>query len=135
MCSVPVVIGHYWIQTVAGLDCFGRDGPEKSVEVSRLTLDPHFPMPHWLAAYRNGNHLVVTGNGESWVLVVQFDPDKGVLSLDPTFREPGATLPGISFDRREMTSGEGWPRACPRRAVRATLIGKPEVIHKRASRK
>ena len=54
MCSVPVVIGHYWIQTVAalpGLIALDVTHPEKPVEVSRLALDPQFPMPHWLAAW------------------------------------------------------------------------------------
>jgi hypothetical protein len=112
MCSVPVVIGHYWIQTVAGLPgliALDVTHPEKPVEVSRLTFDPQFPMPHWLAADRKGNRLVVTGDGESWVLVARFDTDKGLLSLDQTFREPGATLPGISFDRQEWPHGKGGP--------------------------
>jgi len=68
MCSVPVVIGHYWIQTVAalpGLIALDVSNPEKSVEVSRLTFYPQFPMPHWLAADRKGNRLVVTGDGEA----------------------------------------------------------------------
>jgi hypothetical protein len=110
MCSVPVVIGHYWIQTVAalpGLIALDVSHPEKPVEVSRLTFDPLFPMPHWLAADRKGNRLVVTGDGGSWVLLARFDPEKGALSLDQTFREPGATLPGISFDRQEWPHGKG----------------------------
>ena len=110
MCSVPVVIGHYWIQTVAalpGLIALDVSHPEKPVEVSRLTFDPQFPMPHWLAADRKGNRLVVTGDGESWVLLARFDPDKGALSLDQTFREPGATLLGISFDRQDWPHGKG----------------------------
>lgn len=110
MCSVPVVIGHYWIQTVAalpGLIALDVSHPEKPVEVSRLTLDPHFPMPHWLAADRKGNRLVVTGDGESWVLLARFDPDKGTLSLEQSFREAGETVPGISFDRQEWPHGKG----------------------------
>lgn len=110
MCSVPVVIGHYWIQTVAalpGLIALDVSHPEKPVEVSRLTLDTHFPMPHWLAADRKGNRLVVTGDGESWVLLARFDPDKGTLSLEQSFREAGAKVPGISFDRQEWPHGKG----------------------------
>ena len=64
-------------------------------------------MPHWLAADRKGNRLVVTGDGESWVLLARFDPDKGALSLDQTLREPGTTLLGISFDRQGRPHGKG----------------------------
>jgi hypothetical protein len=45
MCSVPVVIGHYWIQTVAalpGLIALDVRHPEKPVEVCRLTFT-NFP--------------------------------------------------------------------------------------------
>jgi 56kDa selenium binding protein (SBP56) len=114
LCAVPVVVGHYWIQTVGalpGLIVLDVSHPERPVEVSRLVIDGRFEMPHWLAADRRSNRLVVTGDDQSWVLVARFDPDKGTLSLDPTFREPGATEPGISFDR------EQWPHGKAGRAV------------------
>ena len=121
MCSVPVVVGHYWIQTVAalpGLIALDVSHPEKPVEVSRLVFDSHFPMPHWLAADRKSDRLVVTGDMESWVLVAHFDPEKGTLSLDQSFREPGATLPGLSFDRQQ------WPHGKAGRAlVHGALFG------------
>jgi hypothetical protein len=114
MCAVPVVIGHYWIQTVAalpGLIVLDVSHPEMPVEVSRLTIDARFDMPHWLAADRKSDRLVVTGRDQSWVLVARFDPDKGTVSLDQTFRQPGASEPGISFDRQE------WPHGKAGRAV------------------
>jgi hypothetical protein len=121
ICSVPVVVGHYWIQTVAalpGLIALDISHPEKPVEVSRLVLDSHFPMPHWMAADRKSDRLVVTGDMESWVLVAHFDPEKGQLSLDQNFREPGATVPGISFDRQQ------WPHGKAGRAlVHGALFG------------
>jgi 56kDa selenium binding protein (SBP56) len=110
ICSVPVVVGHYWIQTVAalpGLIALDVSHPEKPVEVSRLKLDSQFPMPHWLAADRKGDRLVITGDEQSWVLVARFDADKGTLSLDQSFREPGASGPGISFDRQQWPHGKG----------------------------
>ena len=109
ICSVPVVVGHYWIQTVAalpGLIVLDITHPEKPVEVSRLVFDSHFPMPHWLAADRKSDRLVITGDMESWVLVARFDADKGTLSLDQSFHEPGATLPGLSFDRQQWPHGQ-----------------------------
>jgi hypothetical protein len=48
MCEVPVVVGHYWIQTVPalpGLIVLDVSHPGKPVEVSRLTLDPLFVLP------------------------------------------------------------------------------------------
>ena len=121
ICSVPVVVGHYWIQTVAalpGLIALDISHPEKPVEVSRLVFDSHFPMPHWLAADRKSDRLVVTGDMESWVLVARFDAAKGRLSLDQSFRQPGASAPGISFDRQE------WPHGKAGRAlVHGALFG------------
>jgi hypothetical protein len=104
------VVGRYWIQTVAalpGLIALDVSHPEKPVEVSRLTLDPRFPMPHWLAADRKGDRLVVTDDNQSWVLVARFDPGKGTLSIDQTFRDSGSTVPGISFDREQWPHGKG----------------------------
>jgi 56kDa selenium binding protein (SBP56) len=121
ICSVPVVVGHYWIQTVAalpGLIALDITHPEKPVEVSRLVFDSHFPMPHWLSADRKSDRLVITGDMESWVLVAHFDPAKGTLSLDQSFRAPGATVPGISFDRQQ------WPHGKAGRAlVHGALFG------------
>jgi hypothetical protein len=68
-------------------------------------------MPHWLAADRAGNRLVITGDGQSWVLVARFDAQNGTLSVDQTFREHGAKAPGFSFDRDE------WPHGKTGRAI------------------
>ena len=85
--------------------------PEKPVEVSRLVLPSKFPMPHWLSADRKSNRLVITGDGESWVLLARFDPEKGTLALDESFHDPSAGAPGISFDRQE------WPHGKAGRAI------------------
>ena len=109
ICSVPVVVGHYWIQTVAalpGLIALDVSNPEKPVEVSRLVLDPRYPMPHWLAADRKGDRLVITGDMERWVLVARLDPQKGTLTLDKSFHAPGATVPGIFFDGHQKQNGK-----------------------------
>jgi len=90
---------------------FATTQADKPVEVSRLTLDSRFQMPHWLSADRKGDRLVITGDEGSWVLVARFDSQKGSLSLDQSFHEPGATLPGISFDRQE------WPHGKAGRAI------------------
>jgi hypothetical protein len=111
ICSVPVVVGQYWVQTVAalpGLIALDVSNPEKPVEVSRLKLDPRFPMPHWMAADRKSDRLVITGDDKNWVLAARIDP-KGKLSLDESFREPGASVPGISFNRQEWPHGRTGP--------------------------
>jgi hypothetical protein len=66
-------------------------------------------MPHWIAADGKGDRLVLTGDDQNWVLVARFDPEKGTLALDQTFREPGTTGPGISFDRRQWPHGKAGP--------------------------
>lgn len=112
LCAVPVVVGHYWIQTVPalpGLIALDVSHPEKPVEVSRLKFETRFAMAHWMAADRRNHRLVVTGMDQNWVLVARFDPDKGTLSLDETFHEPGTAGPGISFDRQQWPHGKAGP--------------------------
>jgi len=100
MCGVPVIVGKYWIQTVGalpGLIALDISDPAKPAEASRLQFDHSFHMPHWIAADRNGHRLVVTGNDQSWVLIVNLDPQTGTMSVDEKFHEPGATTPGLRF--------------------------------------
>jgi hypothetical protein len=109
ICSVPVIVGHYWIQTVAvlpGLIALDISNPEKPVEASRLVLDKKFQMPHWIASDSKSDRLVLTGNDQSWLLLVRFNPETGKLSLDQGFHDPGATMPGISFDRPQWPHGK-----------------------------
>ena len=98
ICSVPVVIGHFWIQTVAtlpGLIALDISDPEKPVEVSRVVFDSSFHMPHWIAADRRGDRVVVTGIEMDWTLIVDVDPTSGALKVDDRFRSAGSSLPGI----------------------------------------
>lgn len=112
MCAVPVVIGHYWIQTVPalpGLIALDVSNPQKPVEVSRLKLDSAFMMTHWLAADRRSDRLVITGHEQSWLLMARFDQQTGALSLDQTFREPGSKQLGINFARQDWPHGRNGP--------------------------
>jgi hypothetical protein len=98
ICSVPVVIGHFWIQTVAtlpGLIALDISDPEKPVEVSRVIFGQSFHMPHWLAADRRGDRVVATGAEMDWTLIVDVDPKSGALKVDDRFRSAGSRLPGI----------------------------------------
>jgi hypothetical protein len=108
-CAVPVVYEHYWVQTVPalpGLIVLDVTDPTNPVEASRLVLDEHYPMPHWLAADRISGRLVLTGGDASWVLIVDIDVDTGVLTLDEEFRDNGAAHPGLDFNRTNWPHGE-----------------------------
>lgn len=112
MCAVPVVIGHYWIQTVPalpGLIALDVSNPQKPVEVSRLKLDSTFMMTHWVAADRRSDRLVITGHEQSWLVMARFNQQTGALSLDQTFREPGSKQLGINFARQDWPHGRTGP--------------------------
>jgi hypothetical protein len=109
-CFVPVVIGKFWIQSAAalpGLIALDISDPEKPVEVSRLTLDSSFHMPHWVAADRRGSRVVVTGDDQSYVLVVDVDPQSGELTIDPRFRDEETGAVGVSLIRNQWPHGGG----------------------------
>ena len=107
-CAVPVVYEKFWIQTdpsLPGLVALDVSDPAKPVEVSRLVFDKRFSKSHWVSADRRSNRLVVTGNNLSWVLIVNIDRETGKLSLDETFKENGATQPGLDFKRSSWPHG------------------------------
>jgi hypothetical protein len=114
-CAVPVLAGHFWLQTVGpeyavvGLDI---SDPGRPREVSRLTLRPD-EVPHWIALEPNGNRVAITGYRalESRVLLAALDRSSGALSLDTTFKAPGAEPPGVDFGR------EQWPHGSTGRAI------------------
>lgn len=102
-CSVPVVAGHYWVETlqsshrIVSLDV---SDPSHPVEVGSLMLQPS-DLPHWLALEPDGNRIVIGGYGGLFyrLLIAKVDMKTGALSLDEHFREPGAKQPGFNFDR------------------------------------
>jgi hypothetical protein len=111
MCFVPVVVGHYWVQTVAslpGLIVLDVSNPAKPVEVSRLKIDgKRFPTVHWISADRNGDRLVMSGAMDSWLLVARIDRNTGKVKLDDSFRTPGSPYPGIQFEGKVLPAGVG----------------------------
>jgi hypothetical protein len=113
-CAVPVVVGKYWIQTdpsLPGLIALDVTVPSKPVEVSRIIFDKRFDKSHWVAADRNADRLVVTGNNRSWVLIVNLDRRTGKMTLDEDFKIKNAATTGIDFDRVE------WPHGSSGKAV------------------
>lgn len=111
MCAVPVIVGKFLVQTVSatnGLIALDISKPEAPIEVSRLSFDHAFHMPHWLASDGDGR-LVVTGSQQSWVLMARIDKETGALSLDGRFRDPGADKPGVIFGARPFPHGDSGP--------------------------
>jgi hypothetical protein len=80
--------------------------------VSRVTLGPD-DVPHWIAIEPGGDRLVITGYAgiESRVLLARLDRRSGALTLDTSFKEPGATEPGVDFGRTL------WPHGATGKAI------------------
>jgi hypothetical protein len=120
-CAVPVVMGKYWIQTdpsLPGLITLDIGDPAKPVEVSRLVLGDRFKKTHWIAADRNSDRVVITGNNLSWVLIAKIDMTTGKMIVDERFKMKGAEFPGIDFDRPQ------WPHGATGKAfVHGALFG------------
>ncbi|MCL7926474.1 MAG: hypothetical protein M8841_01695, partial [marine benthic group bacterium] len=122
-CGIPLTRGGYWIQTYAhstgsALVSLDISDPTRPVEVDRMTLEGDW-WPHWISIEPEGDRIVLTsGQGETLyrVLVIRLDPATGEFSLDPTFRDPGAERPGVSFDRISWPHGTAGP-ARPHGAV------------------
>ncbi|MBA2626796.1 MAG: hypothetical protein H0U85_02215 [Gemmatimonadales bacterium] len=101
-CGVPVVVGHYWLQTVPAahaIIALDMSTPSAPREVSRIVFADSVG-PHWLAADRSGSRLVMnTGLGrDSRLYLVRLDARSGALSADPRFPvlEMGAIdVPGV----------------------------------------
>lgn len=118
-CAVPVVLGNIWIQpsaTERAIVSYYLGDPANPRLASRLVLDSAFVVPHWLALDPGGARVAVTSGNGAWVLLVNVDPVTGALSVDETFRDEGATRPGVWFDRHDWPHGAGG-RAMPHGAV------------------
>ena len=104
-CGVPILTGHYWLQTVPGahaLVALDLTNPEHPTEVSRVTL-PADEAPHWIAIDAAGRRIVLDSGGHgSRLFVIDFDRANGHLSLDQRFCDPGASSAGI------LLSGANW---------------------------
>lgn len=109
-CAIPVVVGDYYLVTVpawhAVVSLDVRD-PRAPREVSRLVLGDSGAVPHWIAAAPDGRRLVITGYGSmaSTVYLAELDPATGALTLDPRFRDAGATRPGLRLESRTWPHG------------------------------
>lgn len=107
-CGVPILTGHYWLQTVPamhGVVALDISDPEHPREVSRLEVG-HDENPHWIAIDRTGRRIVLNSAGKgSRIFLIDFDPASGRLAVDEHFRDPNSDRAGISL------VGPNWSRA------------------------
>jgi hypothetical protein len=64
-------------------------------------------VPHWIALEPSGTRLVISGYRDlaTWVLLADLDRGTGRLTLDTTFKAPGATRAGVPFGRARWPHG------------------------------
>jgi len=105
--SVPLVIGHYWLQpsmsghTITALDVSDSSHP---FQAGYLNLGPT-ARPHWMARELGTNRFVITGVGSllNKITFAEIDPRTGALRLDPR-----------SITLNKATWPDGWKgRAIP----------------------
>ena len=109
-CGVPVLAGHYWLQTVPdthALVSLDIADPEHPREVSTLTLGDD-EQPHWIAIDGTGRRIVLNSAGAGTgnrLFIIRLDPASGALTLDDRFRDAGATKPGVSLSQKTWPHG------------------------------
>jgi len=107
LCAVPLQIGHYWIQTLSAVKAvavYDISDLANIREVSRVALnDKQFP--HWMSADSDHRRILLNSGeyADHRLYILNFDPEKGALSLDEKFRDSGSNQPGVSMD------GKTWP--------------------------
>jgi hypothetical protein len=107
-CGVPILTGHFWLQTVPGahaLIALDIADPQHPRELSRLAIGDD-EQPHWIAIDPTGRRVVLNSSGKGTgnrLYVVNFDPRDGRLSFDDRFRDADGQRPGISL------TGKSWP--------------------------
>jgi hypothetical protein len=115
-CGVPVLTGHYWLQTVPdahALVALDITDPEHPREVSRVSVGDD-EQPHWIAIDPAGRRVVLNSAGNASgnrLFLVNFDPATGRLSLDERFRDTDNVRSGINL------TGKRWPHGFSGKAV------------------
>lgn len=119
-CALPVLTERYWVHTVPAenaLITLDISDPGSPVEVARLNLAQD-DEPHWIGLEPDGERIVLTGyrglGGR--VLLVRLNRETGELTLEESFRTPGASRPGVDLRRAGWPHGETGP-AAPHGAV------------------
>jgi hypothetical protein len=108
-CDVPLLIGHYWIQTLHSAHAVTVSDVSDVAhikEVSRVTFDDK-QTPHWMATDADGHRIVLNSGeyGDHRLFILNFDPHTGKLWLDEHFRDAGGVKSGVSMDRKAWPHG------------------------------
>jgi hypothetical protein len=112
-CAIPVIVGHYYLVTVpawSAVVSLDISNPAKPREVSRVVLGEQ-DVPHWIAIEPNHRRVVITGyvGLKHRVVLANFDEATGLLTVDPRFRDDGATEPGMRMDNKSWPHGGSAP--------------------------
>lgn len=110
VCFLPVQSGDYFIQTVGSRETGGEmhvmdvSEPAMPKVVQKLALGKGW-IPHWSSADASGERIIVGGFAvlASRMLMLNFDPENGSLTIDASFGEGDEKGPGLIVDR------ESWP--------------------------
>ena len=112
-CAIPVVAGHYWVQTdpgLPGLVSLDISDPSRPHVVDRLVLGKD-EQPHWISLSPDGRRIIISGGAKAMqarLLMATIDPKTGKLTLDPGL--------SIDFDRPSWFHGDSG-KAIPHGAV------------------
>lgn len=118
-CGVPALVTHYWIMPVGEARQYivlDIADPRRPRIASVLAPDTAF-VPHWTSLDPRSNRVALTSEGtDKRVLLARFDSTNGLLTWDEGFKEAGATVRGVSFNREKWPHGDTGP-AVPHAAV------------------
>lgn len=108
-CAIPVVAGNFYLVTVPAYSAvvsLDISNPAKPREVSRMALNAG-DVPHWISIEPNHQRVVVTGYADmkNRVVIANFNPSTGALSIDAHFRDEGAKEPGLRMDNKQWPHG------------------------------
>jgi hypothetical protein len=108
-CGVPILSGHYWLQTVPdahALVAVDITDPEHPRDVSQVSFGDE-ESPHWIAIDGTGRRVVLNSAGSKGnrLFIVNLDPATGRLSIDDRFRDPGSARAGLSLNQRTWPHG------------------------------
>jgi hypothetical protein len=112
-CALPVVAGHYWVQTdtgLPGLVSLDVSNPAKPRVADRLKFAAG-EEPHWISLAPDGRRIIISSGKKALqkkLMMARIDPRTGKLALERKF--------SVSFDRKSWPHGDSGP-AIPHGAV------------------
>jgi hypothetical protein len=128
LCFLPVQSGDFWIQTAGGrligagageagdidnddhfggvLRVFDISNPESPQLVNELPVGKS--LPHWTSANSDKTRILLGGYGNliSRMLMLNFDPATGALSIDENFGDGDENGPGLILTRERWPHGD-----------------------------